>query len=189
TGSFLPCSGDADIVADQPAGPVHAIFGGVPRPTPRGVLDSSPYAYLEAVSLVLAQRPGGHPRLVSREARSHRQSAAVSRYLPRSVRADRSRRGRRRTRACHGALGHAWTAAVWRPAGHKHPQPEQPALARMAGPEPPLRRPGDIVLRVRGHQAAQDPDMVRTERGPAPVRLRGPMDALARRARPQERAG
>src|SRR5271165_1273939 len=54
TGSFLPCSGDADIVADQPAGPVHAIFGGVPRPTPRGVLDSSPYAYLEAVSLVLA---------------------------------------------------------------------------------------------------------------------------------------
>src|SRR5271157_2834515 len=55
TGSFLPCSGDADIVADQPAGPVHAIFGGVPRPTPRGVLDSSPYAYLEAVSLVLAE--------------------------------------------------------------------------------------------------------------------------------------
>src|SRR5271165_2912851 len=54
TGSFLPCSGYADIVADQPAGPVHAIFGGVPRPTPRGVLDSSPYAYLEAVSLVLA---------------------------------------------------------------------------------------------------------------------------------------
>src|SRR5208283_2929029 len=54
TGSFLPCSGDADIVADQPAGPVHAIFGGVPRPTPRGVLDSSPCAYLEAVSLVLA---------------------------------------------------------------------------------------------------------------------------------------
>jgi len=73
--------------------------------------------------------------------------------------------------------------------GQPHPQPEQPALARMAGPEPPLRRPGDIVLRVRGHQAAQDPDMVRTERGPAPVRLRGPMDALARRARPQERAG
>src|SRR5208283_983880 len=34
--------------------PVHAIFGGVPRPPPRGVLDSSPYAYLEAVSLVLA---------------------------------------------------------------------------------------------------------------------------------------
>jgi len=33
---------------------VHAIFRGVPRPTPRGVLDSSPYAYLEAVSLVRA---------------------------------------------------------------------------------------------------------------------------------------
>jgi hypothetical protein len=61
TGSFLPCAGDVenhlfpDIVADQPAEPVHAIFGGVPRPTPRGVLDSSPYAYLEAVSLVRAE--------------------------------------------------------------------------------------------------------------------------------------
>ena len=54
------CSGDVgnhlfpDMVTDQPDGPVHAIFGGVPRPTPRGVLNSSPYAYLEAVSLVLA---------------------------------------------------------------------------------------------------------------------------------------
>ena len=60
TGSFFPCSGDVgnhlfpDIVTDPPAGPVQTISGGVPRPTPRGVLDSSPYAYLEAVSLVLA---------------------------------------------------------------------------------------------------------------------------------------
>src|SRR5271165_6263572 len=73
TGSFLPCSGDVgnhlfpDIVADPPAGPVQTISGGVPRPTPRGVLDSSPYAYLEAVSLVLAMeesksRPPAPPR-------------------------------------------------------------------------------------------------------------------------------
>ena len=60
TGSFFPCSEDVgnhlfpDIVGDQPAGSLHGIFGGVPRPTPRGVLDPSPYAYLEAVSLVLA---------------------------------------------------------------------------------------------------------------------------------------
>ena len=61
TGSFFPCSEDVgnhlfpDIVGDQPAGSLHGIFGGVPRPTPRGVLDPSPYAYLEAVSLVLAE--------------------------------------------------------------------------------------------------------------------------------------
>ncbi len=38
----------------QPAGPVHAIFGGVLRPTRLSVLNSSPYAYQKAVSLVLA---------------------------------------------------------------------------------------------------------------------------------------
>src|SRR5271166_1593037 len=35
-------------------GPIHAIFGGVPRPTRLGVLNSSPYAYQKAVSLVPA---------------------------------------------------------------------------------------------------------------------------------------
>ena len=57
------------------------------------------------------------------------------------------------------------------------------------GEEPPLPRPGDIILRVRGHQAAQDADVVRAERGSAAIRLRGPVDALARRTRSQERAG
>ena len=33
---------------------------------------------------------------------------------------------------CSGALGHAWAASVRRRAGREHPQPEQPALARMA---------------------------------------------------------
>src|SRR5208337_5593423 len=45
----------ADGVTAQPAGPVHAIFGGVPRPTRLGVLNSSPYAYQKAVSLVPAK--------------------------------------------------------------------------------------------------------------------------------------
>src|SRR5208337_4197659 len=49
TGNFWRCRGAA-----QPAGPVHAIFGGVPRPTRLGVLNSSPYAYQKAVSLVRA---------------------------------------------------------------------------------------------------------------------------------------
>ena len=39
----------------QAAGPVQAIFGGVARPTRLGVLNSSPYAYQKAVSLVLAK--------------------------------------------------------------------------------------------------------------------------------------
>jgi hypothetical protein len=40
----------------------------------------------------------------------------------------------RRARACHGALGHAWAAAVRRPAGDQHPQRPEPALAGMVGP-------------------------------------------------------
>ena len=48
-----------------------------------------------------------------------------------------------------------------------------------------LRRPGDIVLRVRRHEAAQDADLVRVERGPAVVRVRRSMDALAGRTRSQ----
>jgi putative SOS response-associated peptidase YedK len=44
------------------------------------------------------------------------------------------------------ALGHARPAAVWRPAGHQHPQRREPALARLAGEEP-LPRASYIVLR------------------------------------------
>ena len=49
--------------------------------------------------------------------------------------------------------------------------------------------PATSVLRVRRHEAPQDPDMVRAERGPAAVRLRGIVDPLAGRARAKERAG
>jgi hypothetical protein len=42
----------------------------------------------------------------------------------------------------------------------------------------PLPRPGNIVLRVRGHEAAQDADMVRFERGSAALRFCWPVDAL-----------
>ena len=37
----------------------------------------------------------------------------------------------------------------------------------LARQDRPLHRPGDIVLRVRGHEATQDADMVRAERRPA----------------------
>src|SRR5208337_3925431 len=59
-GNFWRCRGAggnhliSDIVTAQPAGPIHAIFGGVPRPSRLGVLNSSPYAYQKAVSLVPA---------------------------------------------------------------------------------------------------------------------------------------
>ena len=43
--------------------------------------------------------------------------------------------------------------------------PRQPALARMAWQTKPLPRSRNIVLRVRGHEAAQDAHMVRLERG------------------------
>src|SRR5580700_133549 len=56
---------------------------------------------------------------------------------------------------------------------------EQPALAGMARQAKSLRGPGDLVLRIRGYEAAQNADMVCSERGSAALRLRGPMDALA----------
>ena len=65
TGSFLPYTGDvgnhlfSDIVADQPLEPVHPIFGRIPRPTRRSVLDLSPYEYPEGVSLVRAYLASG----------------------------------------------------------------------------------------------------------------------------------
>ena len=43
-----------DIVTPPPATSVYAIFRGVLRPARFGVLNSSPYAYQKAVSLVLA---------------------------------------------------------------------------------------------------------------------------------------
>jgi hypothetical protein len=53
--------------------------------------------------------------------------------------------------------GDAWSAAVRRPTGDEYPQCEQPALARMARQAKPLRGPGDLVLRIRGYEAAQTP--------------------------------
>jgi putative SOS response-associated peptidase YedK len=47
----------------------------------------------------------------------------------------------------------------------------------------------DQLLRIRRHEAPQDPDMVRSERGPTVVRLRGIVDPLAWRARAEERTG
>jgi putative SOS response-associated peptidase YedK len=43
----------------------------------------------------------------------------------------------------------------------EHPQYEEPALAAMARPVIPLHRPVHVILRVRGHEAAQDADLVR----------------------------
>ena len=126
--------------------------------------------------------------LFAREARPHRQPAAVSGDLSRPARADRAARAGRRARARHGAVGHARAAAVRRPAGDQHPQRDEPALARGRLAKP-LRRPGDVLLRICRHQAAQDADLVCARRGSAAVRFRGLMDPLARRARPEERAG
>ena len=49
------------------------------------------------------------------------------------------------------------------------------------------RRPASAG--TKRHEAPQDPDMVRAERGPAAVRLCGPMDEVARSTRAKERAG
>ncbi len=51
----------------QSAGPVHAIFGGVPRTTRLDVLNSSPYAYRKAVSLV----PASSTEVLSYDANSN----------------------------------------------------------------------------------------------------------------------
>jgi putative SOS response-associated peptidase YedK len=49
------------------------------------------------------------------------------------------------------------TTAVWRPAGHRHPQCREPVLARLAIAEEPLSRARDQLLRIRRHQAPQTP--------------------------------
>jgi hypothetical protein len=49
--------------------------------------------------------------------------------------------------------------------GYEYSQPQQSALARMAWALQSVPRAGHVVLRVRGHQAAQDTDVVRAERG------------------------
>src|ERR1700691_2746711 len=94
----------------------------------------------------------------------------------------------RRARACHGALGNARAVAVRRGADHEHSERWKPALATMARAGEPVRRSGHVVLRIRGHEASQDAQVVRVERGPAAVRLCRTMDALARAARSKERA-
>ncbi len=86
-----------------------------------------------------------------------------------------------------GALGHAGAAAIRRRANHQYPQREEPALATLARANEPLRRSGDVLLRIRRHQAAQNADVVRAWRGSAAVRLCRSVDAVARRARPKER--
>ena len=64
-----------------------------------------------------------------------------------------------------------------------------PHLARLARRRKPVHRPGDLVLRIRRHQAAQDADLVRAARGSAFVRFCRRVDALAWNARAEERAG
>jgi putative SOS response-associated peptidase YedK len=53
--------------------------------------------------------------------------------------------------------GYAGAAAIRARAGDEHPQSRQPALAGMAGPAQPLSGAGDLVLRVRRHEAARTP--------------------------------
>jgi hypothetical protein len=90
--------------------------------------------------------------------RSVDRQASYSRDLPDQM-APITRRGRRRARARHGALGHASTASVWPSAGHEHPQLEQPAL-NLA---PMLRTPRD------GAPDIFPADLWRTLRCPARV--------------------
>src|SRR6516165_3997792 len=96
-------------------------------------------------------------------ARYDRTGNTVSWNLPRSDGPYRSQHSRWRARACNGALGNAWTASVRRRAGHQHPQSDKPALARVARPAKPVPRAGDFVLRMRGHEASQDADVVCAE--------------------------
>src|ERR1700722_9541297 len=84
------------------------------------------------------KRTSRDPRLVPCGSRSDGQSAAIPWDLSRPNGSDRSQWSRRRARACHGALGHARAAAVWRRANHQHSQCGQPALARLARQAKPL---------------------------------------------------
>ena len=60
--------------------------------------------------------------------------------------------------------------------------PHWRGLARQAEP---LHRAGDLILRIRGYEAAQDAEMVRAQPRSAIVRVCGSMDALARRSGPK----
>ena len=87
--------------------------------------------------------------------------------------------------SAYGALG--------MPGPPQHGQPVtnirngvEPALARLAWTEVSLHRPGHVFLRIRGHQAAQDANLVCPGRGPTAVCLCWSLDTLAWRARPQE---
>src|SRR6478752_5068135 len=62
-------------------------------------------------------------------------------------------------------------------------QCRQPALARLARQAKPLHRARDFLLRIRGHQAAQDAEVVCPQQGPSLVRLRWSMDLMARCSR------
>ena len=70
----------------------------------------------------------------------------------------------------------------------QHPQREEPALARMARQAKPLHRPGDVVLRVPGHQAAQDAIWFALGEDRPLFAFAGFMDALARTPWAEERA-
>jgi hypothetical protein len=112
-------------------------------------------------------------------------AAARSGVLRPSIYLDRLVAHRRR-------FDQAWAlarpTAVWQAGGHEHPQRREPALARLARSQEPLSRACDIFLRVRRHEAPQNPDVVRTQRRAAAVCLRGPMDEVAWHARAKERA-
>jgi putative SOS response-associated peptidase YedK len=66
-------------------------------------------------------------------------------------------------------VGHAGAYPFRRSAGDEHPQPEEPALAALAGTGKSLRRSRDVVLRVRRYETAQDADLVRPCRGTSAV--------------------
>ena len=61
-------------------------------------------------------------------------------------------------------MGYARTAAVWRGADHEYPQRPIATLARLAQARKSLRRSVHIVLRICGHEATENSDMVRVRR-------------------------
>jgi hypothetical protein len=135
------------------------------------------------------QGPVSHPGLVRGQARPDGQPSAAPGDLSRPAGYNSARRSQRRTRAGHGAVGHAGAYPFRRSAGDEHPQPEEPALAALAGTGKSLRRSRDVVLRVRRYETAQDADLVRPCRGTSAVCFPWVMDAAEGRAWAQERAG
>ena len=76
-------------------------------------------------------------------------------------------------------MGDAGSGVHQRRARHQRAQHRLAALASLALARAPLPRAGERLLRVRGHQAAQDADVVRAGRGPAAVAFAAPF-AVAR---------